>query len=61
MHPTDRARAIQLLRSIGLLALDCESALKRSDSGSTTLLAETVSLIEGDVEKIEALKIWTNG
>jgi len=58
MHESDRMKAIKLMRSIAALAAECARTLESKNC--TTLLAETHSLIEGDMEKISALELWTD-
>ncbi len=64
MFPNDRVKAIEFLRSIAIVALECAETLEgtrllKGHENFTEMLAETCSLIEGDVDKIKALKLWT--
>lgn len=65
MHATDKAKAIKFLRSIATVAIGTAEMLEGTREPASVLsdgtedLIEAVSLIEGDIEKIEKLDLWT--
>lgn len=65
MHAADKAKAIKFLRSIAVVAIGAAEVLEGSRGPSSVLsdgtdeVIEALSLIEGDIEKIEKLELWT--